>query len=397
MNTFRSKRTAMLASVVASALVASASGVVGRQPGAGSFYLYNEARGQYLAVGSDGRLLLSDVGQELTLTPSDEATGSYTLAAAQGTLYTTFQGGVLAGSVPGGAAGQYSQWMFKPVGGKTGIYTLSCRDNTATASAYIYYSTLAAGIGRTYTEPQAAGEWKLVASDDRQRIVTIDETATAYARPSQQTSMATVHLRRTFTLGSWNTLCLPFAVSGEQLKEQLGDDVQLVAFDKYENNTIVCIPVDGLNVKAGTPYLVLPTKAPADGHDYYEFADVASFADAPTTLSHNGVSFKATFASTIVPAGITGIRRNLVYTTSKAMPMKGTRAYFVQTEQSAATAPIMLWSIGDTPTSIDKVLGEGHPVDIYTIGGVLVRSQATSADGLARGVYVVEGRKFVKH
>ena len=36
-----------------------------------------------------------------------------------------------------------------------------------------------------------------------------------------------------------------------------------------------------------------------------------------------------------------------------------------------------------------------HPVDIYTVTGRKVRSQATTTKGLPRGVYIIEGRKIV--
>ena len=44
---------------------------------------------------------------------------------------------------------------------------------------------------------------------------------------------------------------------------------------------------------------------------------------------------------------------------------------------------------------INGVLSEDRPTDIYDLRGRLVRRAATSIEGLAHGVYVSEGRKFV--
>ena len=54
------------------------------------------------------------------------------------------------------------------------------------------------------------------------------------------------------------------------------------------------------------------------------------------------------------------------------------------------SAPV---SVNTTITAIETILAKGKPVDIYTLDGVLVRSQATSAEGLKAGIYVVDGVK----
>ena len=52
----------------------------------------------------------------------------------------------------------------------------------------------------------------------------------------------------------------------------------------------------------------------------------------------------------------------------------------------------------DTSTGITGVEADGgQMVDVYTIGGVKVRTAeaATALDGLAKGVYIVAGKKYV--
>lgn len=376
-------------------LATTASGETWHKPSAGSFYLYNEAHGQFLAVGSDGNLYLSDNGEQITITQdeTDKATDSYTLTANKGNVYTTFQGEVHVGT--SSADDIQSRWMFKPVDGKSNVYTICCRDNTANAASFIYYSALTGGIAKTYAEPSAAGQWKLMGQDDMMQVVTLDETADTYTTPTLQSGVASasVHLRRTFTPNSWNSLCLPFAVSNEQLKKQFGDGVEVVKFSKYKDNTLYCNDVT--DIEAGVSYLIyIPEATLTNERDYYEFTGVTAFADNPSPTESNGVTFVGSFERTTAPMGATILRKNLVYTLGKPTPMKGMRAYFAQTAQSATVAPIMLWSIGDTPTGIDQVFVGGRTVDIYSVDGVLVRSQATSAKGLPRGVYVVDGQKF---
>ena len=47
------------------------------------------------------------------------------------------------------------------------------------------------------------------------------------------------------------------------------------------------------------------------------------------------------------------------------------------------------------PTSISELIAGQHAADIYTLDGVLVRRQATTTEGLSRGIYVIEGRKVI--
>lgn len=47
------------------------------------------------------------------------------------------------------------------------------------------------------------------------------------------------------------------------------------------------------------------------------------------------------------------------------------------------------------PTGIDAIAGSNHPFDIFTVDGIRVAHNATSLRGLKRGVYIVEGQKYV--
>ena len=66
---------------------------------------------------------------------------------------------------------------------------------------------------------------------------------------------------RTFTANQWNTYCMPFEASQEQIKDALGDDVQVVSHVglDLDAQTMLFAPVTG-DLKAGYPYFVKPSK-----------------------------------------------------------------------------------------------------------------------------------------
>ena len=51
--------------------------------------------------------------------------------------------------------------------------------------------------------------------------------------------------------------------------------------------------------------------------------------------------------------------------------------------------------VKDIDTAINTIVSESKPRDIYDATGRMVRSQATTLEGLKPGVYVIQGRKFV--
>lgn len=61
-------------------------------------------------------------------------------------------------------------------------------------------------------------------------------------------------------------------------------------------------------------------------------------------------------------------------------------------EGGVESAPV---SINIDVTAIEELLSNDNPVDIYTLDGVLVRQNATSASGLKKGVYIVNGRQAI--
>lgn len=62
--------------------------------------------------------------------------------------------------------------------------------------------------------------------------ITIDENSTAL--PITTDEEVDILVKRTISANCWNTICLPFAMTEEQVKEAFGDDVQLAEFMEYE-------------------------------------------------------------------------------------------------------------------------------------------------------------------
>ncbi len=317
---------------------------------------------------------------------------------------TTASGNKVATSLIGGltadGTGTYDHWEFQTVNDDSTdpIYAIGCHIPDAGAVAFLYWSDLFERVVKIYIQPSTSytkGQWKLVAqSDYEDNIVTLDETSDSYTQPTlPDGSTATVRLKRNFTLNSWNSLCLPFAIDQAQIESQWGEGTQVAEFTGCTETTLKFTSVT--QVEAGKPYLVNPTKSYDSDKTYYEFTGVSSFAATPTDILFSPVTYKGSFHQTTAPKSSYVIRKNVVYHLTSDMTMKGFRAYFVETGNSGAK--IAKWILDDDDvTGIHEVtVDAANPADIYQLDGRLVRSQATTLSGLSKGVYIVNGKKVI--
>ena len=211
----------------------------------------------------------------------------------------------------------------------------------------------------------------------------------------------------------WNTFCVPFDMTAEQLTaNKITKVVQLTAAETTADNGINLTSeevTDG--VKAGVPYLVQVsedvTEITAEG------VYVTAAAPAAQTIGTAGdytVAMTGNYSAQNVPTNAYFISNNTFYVADAeaTVALKGFRAYITLTDDSGEPAQANVRTIsidgntaGDGTTGIDGVTGEESDkmVDVYTLSGVKVKGgvKASEAlDGLQRGVYIVNGKKIIK-
>ena len=110
---------------------------------------------------------------------------------------------------------------------------------------------------------------------------------------------------RSFKANQWNTYCMPFSTTMEQMKEVFGNDVQVVAHSgmDIDGTTMLFAPYTS-ELKAGCPYLVMPSADVSDP----TFKDVINTDTPVQKESYNGqsVSFdgKHSFYGTLFTADV---------------------------------------------------------------------------------------------
>lgn len=241
-----------------------------------------------------------------------------------------------------------------------------------------------------------------------------------------------VTLNRTFYKNYWNAICLPYSINRRQIEDQFGDGTMVVLMNYIDtsNKKVMFIEHANQDIIAGYPYLIFPTtKADTEKKDHTAINGIttrATFGEADSPLFSVGTDgktyldansmpgdslvFMGTFTNTTLKAGSYVVTKNGVLSRipKDGMNIKPYRSYiyFNRVTPSAKAISLQNMSVNgfendeDNTTGIENLLFESgiltHSADVYSIDGRLVRSKALNLNGLPKGIYIVNGKKYVK-
>lgn len=223
--------------------------------------------------------------------------------------------------------------------------------------------------------------------------ITLNENETC----TPEAKVADVTLNRTLTT-RWNSIVLPFAVNKKQIAAQFGEGTVVAAYkDATIDETSTTLNFEVVEeMQANVPYLIKPAQA----GNTYTFQGVAIKVADNLEAGEGEIKFVGNYENGKQLAEgdyFIDANRNRFYSANGTETMKAFRAIFVST--AAAAAKTMFFSIrgnsGETTGIEDVKTLAGKTFDVYSIDGMLVRKNATSLSGLAKGVYVVNGKKYI--
>lgn len=372
-----------------------AADYVGSKPEAGkSYYLLNVAEGKFLSAADNGTLTLG--GAKLAVTVTTNANGFLVLTTNKGDL-----AGVLHGKARCNGQGAYNEWALSLLNATSNGYALGCRSKEASNTEWLYYSSVLQDVRTQPYKPSnilTIAQWQFISEDQlKDPVVILDEKSESYSTPSiGTTGSAEVHLTRTFSANSWNSLCVPFAISDAEVKDQFGNDAKVAEFTGATATTLEFSSCT--DIEAGKPYLVyIPEGAT---QTKFTFKGVTAFASQPTDVEQQGsanekTTFRGYFHKSTAPKGSYVLRKNQVYHLVSDMDIKGFRAVLI--DGTNATRVFTQWSLDGTTTGIGNIDANViQRYNVYNTNGQMVRHAATSLDDLPHGVYIVNGKKVIK-
>ncbi|MBQ0023506.1 MAG: prolyl oligopeptidase family serine peptidase [Prevotellaceae bacterium] len=314
-------------------------------------------------------------------------------------------------------------------GGYTGPASLEW-DNTA----YSYTNQTAANPSYGMKDGVVVNYEKTSISDYENKYKDKD-----YYQPITYSNKA-VHITcdRQFSKDTWGTICLPYSMNHLQLEDVFGAgakvvlmrDVQEVGKNGYNKTTINFIYHQNQDIIAGYPYLVYPTKNVSSVVSNAYLAETA-----PSIVSINGIG-----QNTVTHPGSADYKTNSAYNydglpcfefkgnftpeslgensyviatngnltrlakTQTAAPF---RAYvkYIGEPTSSAKPRIQAMNIGgvngedEDVVAIEDILLEsgivGAKTNVYSVNGTLIRQNTDDLRDLPKGVYIVNGKKYL--
>lgn len=252
-----------------------------------------------------------------------------------------------------------------------------------------------------------------------------------YSAPTDAKN-ANVTLNRTFYKNRWNAICLPYSINRRQIEEVFGDGTMVVLMNYIDtsNKKVMFIEHANQDIIAGYPYLIFPTtKADTEKKDHTEINGIttrATFGEADSPLFGVGTDGKTYLAEPMQSDALvfkgtftnnTPLTEGSYVVTNKGvlsripkdgMKIRPYRSYIYFNRKTTGAKAISLQDMNvngfendeDHTTGIENLLFESgiltHSADVYSIDGQLVRSKALNFNGLPKGVYIVNGKKYVK-
>lgn len=193
-----------------------------------------------------------------------------------------------------------------------------------------------------------------------------------------------VVLTRTLSKSYWNTFCVPFNISAEQIKKVFGN-AQITEFTGVEGTTMNFTAAT--SIVAGKPYLIKPVKTVENP----TFSGVTITVTEPEQTTNGGYGFKGTLQPTPLATDGTNL---FVSTTGEVKKpsatgntIKGFRAYIIVPEAAAGSAKLSI--LGEV-TGIDSI-SNGNGSD----NGIIYNLSGQRVDGNAKGIVVKNGKKVI--
>lgn len=227
-----------------------------------------------------------------------------------------------------------------------------------------------------------------------------------------------VKLERNVKKNIWTTFCLPFSVSQTQLENIFGEGTQVMQFVNVNGYTMNVFKHYHHMIVAGTPILVKPTNDADIVNPVFYGVHIQNVT--PEVICDDGGDTDYKFVGGYTPMTVTngsyyignkdGLWHKLNNTNGSTL--NGSRAYLrLEGSNNARALTLNIASFNgeddDTTTGIAAIESNGNDLDgvydnankfdgnIYNLQGQLVRKHAKNLNGLAKGVYIINGKKVV--
>ena len=232
--------------------------------------------------------------------------------------------------------------------------------------------------------------------------VTLDENSTEVPGSYEGVN---VLVKRSIKANQWSTICLPFAMTGDQVKAAFGDDVELADFNGYEladEDEITSITVKFTNVDASSglaanhPCIIKVSEAVSEfnvENVTVEPEEDPTIAAVKRTKKQWSEMTGTYVAGTVLENNTLFLSNNKFYYSKGNTKMKGYRAFFDFYDVLAEVEAMdVKFQIFDGTTLIENIKLVDTAGAVYTVDGKFI-GRDVDLKKLQKGIYVIDGKK----
>ncbi len=258
--------------------------------------------------------------------------------------------------------------------------------------------------------------------------ISYNENSTNDVKSTEEGHVAKVSINRSFKAGVWSTCVLPFSLNMSQVDAIFGDTyrfgnengTEILYFDRVDENGKVWFVRHAYNtIVANKPFLIKPTKDvnginTADCAEYPYVIIEAPENNKPADWCSDGnyawvSSYNNDMTLSKGDGYIGGTSGNFIQSTKDGVKVKGFRGFLKGLTPAAKTHVLSTMTASNTDgdgntTFIDGLVvdGDGNFVPtaadgkVYSINGQLVGKDMKSLGSLPSGIYIINGKKYIK-
>lgn len=250
-----------------------------------------------------------------------------------------------------------------------------------------------------------------------------DATANNVVEKTAEGHVAQVKIARKMVANRWTTCVLPFSLNRQQVDAIFGsaysatakEGTQILYFDHVEGNKAYFVRHAYNTIVAGKPFLIKPTKEvtsinTADVKDYpyvtIENTEPAKWCESNGYVWTSSYNTMNNFKNDYFIGASDGKFKAYSGTSGTVKGFRG----FLKADLPAGAKPVMLsistssitdGNDGETTGIEDLIIttdGELMPANsrVYNINGQLVSEDASNFQSLPSGIYIINGKKYIK-
>lgn len=261
-------------------------------------------------------------------------------------------------------------------------------------------------------------------------VVSYDDNTTNTIEATAAGHVAKVTVNRKMTKGIWTTCVLPFSLNRQQVDAIFGpaysaaypQGTQILYFDRVENGKVYFVRHAYNTIVANKPFLIKPSKdvesistAAATEYPYVTIEATKNENGKPDDwCTGNGYTWASSYSNDMTVQEGDGFISNQDGTFKNFVgasgTLKGFRGYLKRLDTQTIAKPIMLQVVnssnvdgdnGETTGIEDLIIdadGQLMPANgkVYNINGQLVSEDANSFQSLPSGIYIINGKKYIK-